>query len=62
MLFTFQGRGITYSSKSSKKYASIPATKVIRYGPSQLGPSFPYVGFFAIPSTFLNTKSLALLD
>ena len=30
----------------------------MRYGPSQLGPSFPYAGFFAVPRTFLNTKSL----
>ena len=28
-----------------------------RYGLSQLGPSFPYVGFFAVPRTFLNIKS-----
>ena len=56
-LFTFHRRGITCSSKSSRKYAPIPATEVMRYGPSQLGPNFPYAGFFAVPRTFLNTKS-----
>ena len=34
----------------------IPATEVIRYGPSLLGPNFPHAGFFAVPTTFLNTK------
>ena len=29
----------------------------MRYGPSQLGPNFPHAGFFAVPKTFLNTKS-----
>ena len=29
------------------------ATKVMRYGPSQLGPNFPHAGFFAVPKTFL---------
>ena len=53
----FQGCGITCSSKSSKKYAYIPVTDVMRYDPSQLGPNFPHIGFFAIPRTFLNTKS-----
>ena len=56
MLFIFQGRGITCSSKSSKKYALIPATKVIRYDPSQFGQSFPHAGFLALPRTFLNIK------
>ena len=45
------------SSKSSKKYAHIPATDVIRYGPSQLGPNFPQVGFLVFPTSFLKTKS-----
>ena len=40
------------------KYAPILATEVIRYGPSQLGPNFPHAGFFAVPTTVLNTKSL----
>ena len=35
----------------------MPATEVMQYGPSQLGPSFPHAGFFAVPKTFLNTKS-----
>ena len=61
MLFTFQGRGITCSSKSSKKYASIPATEVMQYGPSQFSPNFLHAGFFAMPRTFLNTKSQALV-
>ena len=36
----------------------MPATEVIRYDLSQLGPNFPYAGFFAVPITVLNTKSL----
>ena len=56
-LFTFQGRGTTCSSKSSKKYVPMPATEVIRYGPSQFGPSFLHARFFAVPKTFFNTKS-----
>ena len=56
-LFTFQGRGIICLSKSSRKYAPILATEVMRYGPSQLGPSFPHFRFLAAPRTFLNTKS-----
>ena len=56
-LFTFHRRGITCSSRSSRKYAPIPATEVMRYGPSQLGPSFLHVGFFTMPRAFLNTKS-----
>ena len=36
----------------------MPATEVIRYDLSQLGPNFPYAGFLAVPTTFLNTKSL----
>ena len=44
-------------SKSSKKYAPVPALEVTRYGPSQFGPSFPHAGFFAEPTTFLNTWS-----
>jgi len=36
----------------------MPATEVIRYDPSQLGPNFPHAGFFAVPTTFLNTKYL----
>ena len=30
----------------------------MRYGISQLGPNFPHNGFFVVPKTFLNTKSL----
>ena len=56
-LFTFHERGITCSSKSSRKYAPIPAIEVMRYGPSQLGPSFSHSRFLAVPRTFLNTKS-----
>ena len=33
------------------------AVEVILYGPSQLEPSFPQAGFFAVPTTFLKTKS-----
>ena len=32
--------------------------EVVLYGPSQLGPSFSQVGFFAVPTIFLNTRSL----
>jgi len=35
----------------------MPTIKVMRYGPSQLGPNFPHAGFFAVVTTFLNTKS-----
>ena len=33
------------------------ATEVMRYGFSQLGLNFPHAEFFAVPKTFLNTKS-----
>ena len=32
-VITFHGRGTVFSSKSSKYYAPILATEVIRYGP-----------------------------
>ena len=35
----------------------MPAMEVILYGSSQLGPSLPQEGFFAVPTTFLKTKS-----
>ena len=35
----------------------MPAIEVIMYGPSQLGPSFPQDGLFAVPTTFLKTRS-----
>ena len=31
--------------------------EVILYDPSQLGPSFPQAGFFAVLTTFLKTRS-----
>ena len=37
--------------------APIPATKVMRYGPSQLSPNFPQAGSLIAPKTFFNTKS-----
>ena len=54
---TFQGRGTTSPSRSSKKYAPIPALEVIRCGPSQFGPSFPHAEFFAEPTTLHSTRS-----
>ena len=36
------------------------ATEVMRYGPFQLGTNFPHARFFAVRSTFLNTKSLGV--
>ena len=54
----FQGRGTTFSSKSSRKYVLIPAIEVIWYDPSQLGPNSPQARFFVVPKTFLNSKSL----
>ena len=35
----------------------MPAMEVILYDPSQLGPSLPQVGFLAVPTTFLMTRS-----
>ena len=47
-----------FSSIPSRKYTPIPATKIIWYDLSQLGLNFPHAGFFAVPITFLKTKSL----
>ena len=52
-------------SRSSKKYAPVPALEVIRYGPSQFGPNFPQLGFLPSPQLFtapghLGSKVLSL--
>ena len=58
---TFSGclhsKGVVLHVHLSLQGAPIPATDAIQYGPSQLGPSFPYAGFLAVPKTFLNIKS-----
>ena len=49
-------RGTTSPSKSSKKYAPMPALEVIQYGPSQFEPNFPHAGFFIEPTTLRSTR------
>ena len=60
---TFSGclhsKGVVLQVHLSLQGSPITATDVMRYGPSQLGPSFPYAGFLAVPKTFLNTSGLS---
>ena len=51
-LFTFHRRGITCSSKSSRKYAPMPATEVMQYGPPNWALTFPTLGSSQCPELF----------
>ena len=53
----FHGCSSFHQSRASKQYNPRLLELINLYGPSQLGPNFPYAGSLVAKDTFLRTRS-----